>query len=156
MADHREGLYWRADHERGPTAWFGGLEIENTNVRAAPKVKGLIKTSGFIVIGQSLNLKTSISGSIRTGVERQVTGAPTPGAQIRKLQLFLDRQFIIGKSHFGARWLQRASKKKPEEQIDLFWEHAWLDNGSNNFKTSLGVAHLTRGDEDFDHSYDWV
>ncbi len=104
--------------------------------------EGLIKTFGSIGIIQSGNLKTSIGGSIRTGAERKGAGAPTPGARIRKLRLFLDRQFIIGKSHFGTRWLQRASKTKSEEQIGLFSQHAWFDNGSINFKTSLGVAHL--------------
>lgn len=146
-ADDREGLYWQTDHERGDTAWFGGLDFENTNVHAAPRIAGLIKTFGFIGVKQRFNTRTSIGGSIRTGIEGHGSGAPAPRAQIHKLKLFLERKLSIGESRIGAHLYKRASMKKPEERLEFFWNQVWLDNGSDTFKTLLGLTNATRGDE---------
>lgn len=146
MAEDREGLYWRADYERGRTAWFGGLELERTNVLAAPKVAGLVKTFGLVGIKRQVDRATGIGASIRAGVERQGLGAPAPDARIHATKVFVDREFALGASHFGARLFERISVTKPEESPGLFWDHAWLDSGSIKFKTQTGLTRLTRND----------
>jgi hypothetical protein len=118
-------------------------------VHANPKVAGIIKTVGFIGIEQHLSTDTSIGGSIRTGFERHGAGALAPGARFRKFKLFLNRQLPLGYSHFGAKYQERASLKKPEEQLGVVWDHTWLEADSNKFKTSLGLDHLTRRDQTY-------
>ncbi|MGH8502821.1 MAG: hypothetical protein ACREVE_10210 [Gammaproteobacteria bacterium] len=149
MADDREGLYWRTDHERRRTAWFTGAEVERTNIDAKPKVAGLLKTFGFVGVEQRLDAATSIGGSFRYGFEHPGVGKPTPEARIRKLKTFLERQFPIGVSRFGTRVVERDSLKKPKQKLGVFWDHAWLKTDSDRFKTSLGLTHLTRGEETF-------
>jgi hypothetical protein len=149
VADDREGMYWRTDYERGRMAWFGGLESERSNVLADPEVAGLVTTFGSLGAKRRLNDVMGIGGSFRAGVERQGPGAPAPDARIRKVKLFVDRDFTIGASQFGAQLFARDSEHRPEESRGLFWDHAWLASDTHKFKTLMGVTHLTRNDRLF-------
>src|SRR5680860_538993 len=149
MADDREGVYWRTDHQRHHTGWFTGVEAEKTNVYANPKTAGLLKTFGFVGIAQRLDSATRIGGSFRYGLERPSVGKAAPEARISKLKTFLERQSPIGISRFGANLVQRRSLQRPEQQLGMFWDQAWLQNDAERFKTSMGVAHITRANETF-------
>lgn len=150
MVDDREGVYWRTDHQRHHTSWFSGVEAEKTNVYANPKTAGLLKTFGFVGIAQQLDAAaTRIGGSFRYGLERPGVGKAASEARISKLGTFLERQSPIGISRFGANLVERRSLQRPEQQLDVFWDQAWLQNDADRFKTSMGVAHIIRANETF-------
>jgi len=144
MDDDREGVYWRTDHESRHTGWFTGVEAEKTNVYANPKTAGLLKTFAFVGIEQQLNSATRIGGNFRYGIERPGVGKPSSIAHIRKLKTFLERQLPIGISRFGALLVERTSRQRPEQQVGVFWDQAWLQNDTERFKTSMGVTRITR------------
>lgn len=149
MAADREGLYWRTDYARGGTALFGGLELERTNVNFDSHTIGLIRTFGFAGIKRELDADTSLSGCVIVGIERYAEGTALAETRIHKLNLSLDRQFLFGQGHFGARFFRQASVKTTEQRLGLRWEHSWLDDRRNRVKTSLGLTHTTRGDETY-------
>lgn len=149
MAEDRQGLYWRTDYQRGRNAWFGGLEVERTNIGGNPKSIGTLETFGFAGIKRQINVETSVGGCFLMGVRKPATNARVPETQIHKLKLFLDQQSSIGESHLEARLFRRESTRNSEQRLGVFWNHDWVKAGSNELKTSLSLAQVTRGDETY-------
>lgn len=146
MAEDREALYWRTDYEQGHKTWFGGLALERTNVLADSQVASLVAPFGFIGIKRQIDRASGIGGSFRAGIERQGLSAPAPDAHTYATKIFVDHEFALGASHFGARLVERTSATQPEESRELFWDHDWVDSESSELATLTGLAQLKRND----------